>query len=196
MTQWNRRRALPLLLAAVLGLLLGSVGTATAQGLTTKAVRKIATKVVKKQAGSLSVANSQALAGQPPSAYQERRQVFTFPIAATASFNATLPLGPGSYEVSYSAKLLGTMNTTSDCSLALYHGAFVPDAYYANDASVGITTRQGHSGLAVVTVGATQKLALSCSVDAGTFTTPALEPVQVVVGPVEVLSAGTGVLVS
>ena len=201
MTKPNPYRLVTLVVVAVLALLLGSVGTATAHGLTTKAVRKIATKVTKKeiarQAGSLSVANSRSLAGQPASAYQERRTVFTlaFP-AASVSFRAILPLGAGSYEVSYSAKMVGTVDTNSECFLMLYHGGLIADAYYADDASAGTTIRQAHSAMAVVTVGADQKLALNCTVDAGTFTTPPLEPVQVVVSPVEVVTAGAGVQIS
>ena len=42
---------LALLAVAVVSLVLGSMGTATARGITAKSVKKIATKVIKKQAG-------------------------------------------------------------------------------------------------------------------------------------------------
>jgi hypothetical protein len=51
-------RTVPLVLLLVLAFALGSVSTATATGLTKGAVKKIAAKVVKKQAPSLSVAHA------------------------------------------------------------------------------------------------------------------------------------------
>src|SRR3954463_15420646 len=55
----KRTSSLPLVvLIAVVALVLGTFGTATAAGLTTKQVKKIATKVVNKKAKTLTVANA------------------------------------------------------------------------------------------------------------------------------------------
>ena len=63
-------RSLPVLaVVAVVALVLGSIGTAVAGPVLTKAkVKKIAAKVVKKQAPTLSVANANTLGGRTPSA--------------------------------------------------------------------------------------------------------------------------------
>lgn len=55
-------------LVAVLALVLGSLGTATAAGLTKPQVRKIAAKVVKKQAPRLSVRRAVTASGVPDNA--------------------------------------------------------------------------------------------------------------------------------
>jgi len=72
----NRSVSLPLVvLVAVVALVIGSLGTATAAGLTKGKVRAIAAKVVKKKAPKLSVANADNatnLAGQPASTYLDR----------------------------------------------------------------------------------------------------------------------------
>ena len=51
-------QSLSAVVVAALALVLGTVGTATAQGVTVKAVKKIAVKVVKKQAPHLAVASA------------------------------------------------------------------------------------------------------------------------------------------
>ena len=72
-----------LAISVALALMLGATGSATAGALTKGTVKKIAAKVVKKKAGSLSVAhaasadtattaaNASALGGKPPSAYSD-----------------------------------------------------------------------------------------------------------------------------
>src|SRR4051794_21581844 len=88
-TRGGRRPAGLLVAGLVTGLVAGLVvgaGGATAAGLTRNTVRRIAVKVVKKQAGSLSVGhatsadtattsgtagNANALGGKPPSAYSD-----------------------------------------------------------------------------------------------------------------------------
>ena len=107
------RRTAPVAVAALaVGLTLGASATATAEGLTRAAVKKIAKNVVQRQAPSLSVAkaqvagNADALAGKPPTAYEETRQVITVtvpPDQPTTGFSELFALGFGSYEVSYSA---------------------------------------------------------------------------------------------
>jgi hypothetical protein len=73
------RVSFPVLVLAVLAaLLIGSVGTATAGGLTTRTVKKIAAKVVNKKASGLSVAHASSadtatnLGGVPAAAYAKR----------------------------------------------------------------------------------------------------------------------------
>ncbi len=107
----KRTSSLPILvLVAVVALVLGSFGTATAAGLTKGKVKAIATKVVNKKAATLSVAfaasagtasNSNALGGQAASAYQSRA-VFASSIG-TAGVNN--PAGA-------TAQLLGPISIT------------------------------------------------------------------------------------
>ena len=78
----KRTSSLPILVVvAVVALVIGSFGTATAAGLTKSQVKKIATKVVNKKASSLSVAhaasadtatNASNLGGQAPATYLNR----------------------------------------------------------------------------------------------------------------------------
>jgi hypothetical protein len=75
----HRVRSWPLLvLVAAVALILGSLGTATAAGLTVTEVKRIAAKVVDNKAPHLSVAtarlgkDAQRLGGQPPAAYLDR----------------------------------------------------------------------------------------------------------------------------
>ena len=100
-----------LVLVAVLALVLGSVGTATAAGLTTSQVKKIAAKVVKKSAPSLSVAHATTadtattagtattLLGQPASQYKNPVYRFVLPVQpVAASRSYTFPgLPAGTY---------------------------------------------------------------------------------------------------
>ena len=65
-------------------LVIGSVGISTAAAPVTKAVVKkiakgVAQKVVKNEAGKLSVANSQKLAGEPASAYLTHAYSYAIP---------------------------------------------------------------------------------------------------------------------
>ena len=106
--------SLPILvLVAVAALVLGSLGTATAAGLTKGNVKKIAAKVVKKSAPTLSVAHATTadtalsannLLGQPASQY--KNPVFRFvlpvqPVAASRTY--TFPGIPaGTYLITYS----------------------------------------------------------------------------------------------
>ncbi len=178
----NLRRTTPLLLlVAAIALVLGSVGTATAQGLTARSVKKIATKVVKKQAPRLHVADADTVGGLPASALQERRSVFTVPVTSgLTSMEALIPLAPGTYEVSYSIRLKSAAPSTSACWLR----RFDSDAreYLADDGATAPGSLAAHSGTGVVTLVAGQSLALGCQSDQA-FTTTAIEPGQVVVTP-------------
>jgi hypothetical protein len=129
-----------LVLAVLAALLMGSVGSATASGLSAKAVKKIAAKVVDKQAPKLSVAhaatagsatnatnaanaaNTATLDGQPASAYTTTAYRFRLPATSAGTsrtWRFTVP--PGHYDVSYAvfASLSGA-NTYLSC--ALYPG--------------------------------------------------------------------------
>ena len=187
-----KRTSLPVLaLVAVLAMLLGSLGTAVAKpALTAGKVKKIAAKVVKKQAPQLTVAtanNAVALAGKPASAYLDNATVYTTTITTPMSgVYVTLPLTPGSYHVSYSAYLDGP--TESYCYLRQYQGTteFLNTADDYGD--------EGVSGSAVVNLAAGQAVKLYCSGDAS-FTTydtlGVVDPIQVVVTPLDALTTTT-----
>jgi len=112
----KRSSSLPLVvLVAVVALVIGSFGTATAAGLTPKQVKKIAAKVVKKKAKTLTVANATKLNGAPASTYLT--QVYTFPIspvgvAATSKTFTFTGLPAGNYELDFN--VVGAMGTAGD----------------------------------------------------------------------------------
>ena len=115
-TMNKRSKSIPLLaLVAVIALVLGSFGTATAAGLTKKKVKAIATKVVNKKAPTLSVANAAnaanaaALNGQPASAYQNASYRYRLPVQAAASEKVySFPgLPPGKYLFTYNVLAIG-----------------------------------------------------------------------------------------
>jgi hypothetical protein len=123
----KRSASLPLIvLVAVIALVLGSFGTATAAGLTAGKVKKIATKVVNKKAPSLSVAhavtadtatnatNAVNLNGQPASAYQNVSFRYRLPTQAAATDKVyNFPgLPTGTYLFTYSVIVTGGSATT------------------------------------------------------------------------------------
>jgi hypothetical protein len=170
-----------LLAVAIVSLVVGSVGTASAGGLTKGAVKKIAAKVVKKQAGHLHVADADTVGGLPASALQERRVVYTVPVTSgMTSMDAVLPLAPGTYEVSYSIRLKSTNPSTSACWIYRFDSDALE--YLADDGASAPGSEAAHSGSGVVTVAAGQSVALGCQSDQP-FTTTAIEPGQVVVTP-------------
>ena len=99
----KRATSLPVLvLVTILALVLGSFGTATAAGLTRHKVKKIATKVIKKQASALSVANASTLGGAAASAFQDRIAFTSGPSSAPLPLPGATPtqvLGPLSLTV-------------------------------------------------------------------------------------------------
>jgi hypothetical protein len=163
----------------VLGLALGSVGTATAGGLTTKAVQKIAAKVVKKKAKKLSVGHARTattatsatqLGGLPPSAYQNRAFTVTLSTSTgVTSFYKALPAGipNGTYQISVYVTATESSSTMPFyCELNAVNGAEkLVDAFgqlYQNFAILSATR--------VVTVDG--PMALFCRTLSGSFTTP------------------------
>jgi hypothetical protein len=140
----KRTSSLPVLvLVAVVALVLGSFGTATAAGLTKGSVKKIATKVVKKQAPSLSVAhatsadtattaatatnatnatnaaNATQLSGKPATAYQNPSTTYVLPVQAAASSRTYTLNGvaPGTYLAAYSVFMQLGVAGESDCQI-------------------------------------------------------------------------------
>jgi hypothetical protein len=208
----QRRTSLPLLVVvAVVALGLGSIGSAVAGPALTKGqVKKIAGKVVKKQAPGLSVGhaatadrattattatNATTLAGQAASAYLDNAKVYQS-VKPAPSENAliTIPLEPGDYRVSYSAFLWGAGPGNSGCYLIRYPPGGLPFAAfqtYADDLGAG--QNPGHSASAVVSLAAGQLLSLVCFAedDWTTYSGTGPDPIQIVVSELDSVTNGT-----
>ena len=190
----KRTTALPLLvLTAVLALVLGSLGTATAAGLTKGAVKKIATKVVKKQAPQLSVAHAASagtattLAGQPATAFQTNATVYTTDVTTgTTGFAITVPLASGKYLLSYSVFLQSP--TAADCYIRKSVGAI--DTFVGEESTDATTYDPGLSGTAFIDVVPGMVVKLQCS-SAGSSTTASSEPIQIIVQKVDNAAVAT-----
>ena len=97
-------RSLPMLVAVVVvALVLGTVGTSVAaSGVSEKAVRKIAAKVLRQNAKHLKVKDSKRLGGERPAAYETK--VYTIgitPVSNVITFDKALPaVPPGAYQAS------------------------------------------------------------------------------------------------
>jgi hypothetical protein len=194
-----------LVLAVVAALTLGGLGTATAAGLTKKTVKKIATKVVRKQARTLTVANAGNaanagnLGGKPATSYLDDVTVYTVPVPTPRTeLTYALPLPAGSYEISYSAYLNGAGAGYAECFVYRSRG---PATFYTAE-EVGTLSASGDpgmSGTGVVDVVAGDEVALTCAADSA-WTTLGLadtqEPVQIVVTPLDTVRAGTGTVLS
>lgn len=178
---------------AALGLLFGVVGTlgvSHAAGLTKKQVKTIAKKVVKKESKKLTVKNSTMLAGKLPSAYQDTARVYHTTISTpTDEVEIKIPglVAGRSYQVSYSAYMVGAPAGDSYCFLARRQGN-TPLQDYADDPEAGASP--ACSGSAVVTMGAGQTLTFFLG-STGNWTTQPdpVDPIQVSV--VELDSATT-----
>jgi hypothetical protein len=183
MTTSSRRSPLVLVLVAVLACLLGTVGTATAAGLTSHAVKKIATKVVKKQAKKITVANSTQLGGQPPSAYQSPTYVFSATIVDPIH-DAQVPvqLPAGRYLIGYSL-MGGAANTDVDCDLELGSTAFA-------ETKTHTTTTPTLSGFGYVDTTSGAPLKLHCQSTA-LWGTGTAQPLQIVATRVDLARAST-----
>jgi hypothetical protein len=187
----TRSASLPVLaLVAVIALVLGSFGTAVAGPVLTKgAVKKIAAKVVKKQAPALSVAsaaNATNLAGKPSSAYLDESRVYSTSVTSPVdTVIVRLPVTAGTYYyVSYHAYLSGSSGS-SGCYLRKKVGA--DNVGYAADDTAQSGSSLGFSGSAVVQLAAGQTLELYCF-SGSVFTTlagVAPDPIEVVVTPLD-----------
>ena len=173
----SRVRGLSLLITcSLVAFLLGSVGTAVAgPGLTEKAVAKIAGKVVKKKARSLSVRNAERLGGKPAAAYRDDATVYSVEISTPASIREiTVPLGPGNYQIAYSAYLPGGSGSTF-CQVERNRGGAklltADDGYQGFGPSV--------SAIGFVDVQSGDTVLLRCS-SGGSWNTAPNEPIQIV----------------
>src|SRR5262245_40583609 len=183
----NRTLALPLIaVAAVVALTLGSFGTATAAGLTTHTVKKIAAKVVKKKAPGLSVAHAvtaDKLNGQPASAYlNPTTTVYNVPVTTSAtSHTFAIPVTAGrTYQVSYAAYMSSSSTGNAGCYLYRSGGG---TAYFGETRFYISTNVPSASGVGIVPIGAGQTLNLYCFAPSA-WTTITSEPVQIAVTPV------------
>jgi hypothetical protein len=168
-------------------LVLGSIGTAAAGPVLTKSrVKKIATKVVKKKAPTLSVANSNTLGGRPAAAYQDDAAVYTVPVDVGApSRTITIPVAPGNYQIGYSAFLDGG-DGYSYCQVTRLRGSdFISTA---DDSANSI--QPSLSGIGVVDVLAGDVVWLYCH-SPMSWTTQSTEPIQIVVTPLDSVTTGT-----
>jgi hypothetical protein len=186
----KNRSYLPLVvLAAVVALVLGSFGTATAGGVLTKStVKKIATKVVNKAAPNLSVKNAQTattaanaanatnaanaahaaqLNGKPGSAYLNTQYQYRLPsLAAATTRDYTFPgLPAGNYFASYS--VLASM-TAADSALICYFQATPASPFEALNYGYNPFGFSSPTGTAFITWGPTSKF--HCNTTSGNFT--------------------------
>jgi hypothetical protein len=178
------RSLLMLVLVAVVASLVGSVGTATAAGLTSHTVKKIATKVVKKQAKTITVANSTQLGGQPPSAYQSPTYVFSSVITDPIhDAQVPVPLPAGRYLIGYSVVMGGAADTDVDCDLEYGSTAFAEAKTHTD----GTPTL---SGFGYVDTLSGAPLKLHCSSTAA-WATGTAEPLQIVATRIDLTQATT-----
>ena len=191
----KRTSSLPILvLVAVVALVLGSFGTATAAGLTAGKVKKIATKVVTKKAPTLSVAsaanagNAAALNGQPASAYQDNSTVYSITKTVTSGTSTiTIPLAAGNYNVGYSAYLSGGSGS-SGCYI--YKALGLTTTLLTADDESGSTSSPAYSAVGYLPVASGETVKLYCF-SATTWVTYPNEPIQIIVTPVDTVTTGT-----
>ena len=176
-----------LLVVTAATLVVGLLGTAVAGPAMTKGkVKKIATKVVKKQASSLSVANAQTLAGRPASAYEERAIVYTVEVPGSVDDDEDfrLDIQPGTYAFTYSARLLSGDGPTS-CVLRRRRGE--ETLFVGRDQTTGPDPALSASGVMEVASG--DVVVLKCSSGAP-FHTFSAEPIQIVATPLAAVATG------
>jgi hypothetical protein len=171
----GRTGVVAIITGVVLAFAVGSLGTASAAGLTKGAVKKIAAKVVKKNAPSLSVAHATsadsatvAATLQGSTADQLKTHSYTYVLPAQAATSAhvyTFPGLPiGTYFVSYSyhAQVQGA-GAEMACQVEAAAGSF-PEV--AVSYGVGATGLNRGSSSGVLTT--TPTTAMTCSMQAGT----------------------------
>jgi hypothetical protein len=186
----RRRRLaiLPVVLLVALAFVLGSVGTASAGALTKGTVKKIAAKVVSKQAPSLSVkhavtadsaltattatnaANADKVAGQTAAQLGVRPLVFTLPkgqVYPTVKSWTLSGVPAGSYLASLHmivGAATGTAITFAECQVYNQTTDDYPLAVYQVAAPSRVPSLNG-SGFATVAAG--DHLVLGCNANAG-----------------------------
>jgi hypothetical protein len=162
-------------------LVLGASSTATAGALTKHTVKKIATKVVKKQAGSLSVAhaetattasNATALGGKPPSAYSDetiRYSLVSTTLSNTKSF-ALVGLTPATtYYIHYHLIMGSSPGTPAGNCIISVPGS--PTQYAWGYGTVFANAVSFDNG-AVITVPNTGNITVDCSFGSTVTTFP------------------------
>jgi hypothetical protein len=150
----TRRFSLLVGIALALGLVLGGVGSATAASLSKGTVKKIAAKVVKKKARSLSVAHaatsgSATTAATAAVADRGRGQVFTLPSELNAlARDYTFPgLAAGTYLASFALGANIPTGATFTCQFQPATGPTAAPSYQL--ATNGFATADGTSIVAV-----------------------------------------------
>ena len=172
---------LVLAVCVVFALVLGASSTATAAALTKSTVKKIATKVVKKEAGSLSVAsattagtatNALALGGKPPSAYAN--DTIRYPLVSTTlstgkSF-ALNGLSPGATYYVHFHLLLGNSPGTpaGNCQILVPGSPNILGWTYGTVFANAVSLDSG----AVVTIPGTGGISIACALAATASTFP------------------------
>ena len=183
----QRLRSLLMALALGVAFALGATGTSVATGLTKNTVKKIAAQVIKKKSGSLDVAraavanDASALGGRPPQAYEDDATVFNQRVLTpTTGVVLVLPLDPGDWSISWSARF--TPATNSTCWVQVESTGGVQKL--AEDGGTSLESQSDHSGSGVAHVGYGNSVFFHCQ---GTpaFTTPNDEPLQVVATPLD-----------
>ncbi|HEX5089391.1 MAG TPA: hypothetical protein VFV89_16400 [Nocardioides sp.] len=163
-------------LVAVVAFLLGSFGTATAAGITKSQVKKIAKKVVHKEAPKLSVAhaasadtatNATSLNGRPASAYQSPALSFRLPVGGAAATTKSYTLNgvpAGNYQFAYT--VFGLSAGQVACYLQTGGATSIAEGYNGGSDSSFSTP----SGSGVVNVTSTAPMLTCYGTSANTFT--------------------------
>jgi len=185
------RKSLPLALVVALVLAVGSIGAATAgPALTKKAVKKIATKVVQKQAPGLSVANAQTLGGQPAATYRTRGYHLTI-ASTTVAPTRTYPLtgvAAGTYAASFN--VTAQMDVPTNPLQCWFQGAeefpHLGWSIGSNNSLLSVA-----SGSTVLTVDGTTPLFFKCSGTTGPMQiTSTTSPAEVTLVRIDDLATG------
>jgi hypothetical protein len=181
----KRTSSLPILvIVAVVALVLGSVGTANAAGLTRHTVKviatKVANKVVTKRAPTLSVAhantatlatNSTQLNGKGASSYLNSAITVAIPAKPVGTLSTTynlpaVPAGTYNVTINYSANF----STTADLSCLIQQAGNPTNLIWSYAGTFNTFGWINHSR--IVTVAATGALSMFCTVNTGTYTAP------------------------
>jgi hypothetical protein len=179
----KRTSSLALVLVAVVALVLGSLGTATAAGLTVHQVKKIAAKVVKKKAPGLSVAhattantattatNATQLNGKGAASYLNSAITVAIPAKPVGTLSTTynlpaVPAGTYNVTINYSANF----STTANLSCLIQQAGNPTFLIWSYAGTFNTFGWINHSR--IVTVAATGALSMFCTVNTGTYTAP------------------------
>jgi hypothetical protein len=186
-------------LFVAVALAVGVSGGATAGALTKGVVKRIAAKVVKKQAGSLSVShaatadNANALAGKPPSAYSDDtiRYSLVSTTQSTSKSFALAGLTPGAtYYIHYHLIMGASPGTPAGNCVIGVPGS---TTQYAWGYGTVFATAVSFDDAAVVTVPNTGNITIDCSTGA-TVATFANQPSFAEATPLDTVTARAATL--